>query len=165
MDAKKIAFVSLLIFGITAFSRMYANSKPGKFNLNGNSGIRKCDAFGCGHFGASRGSRKHNGVDILTAENQEIKAPFDCKITRYGYPYANDLSYQLVEIQGLNAMSHFKAKLMYIKTLHPVGTALNKGDLLCAADNIAKKYGPGMGNHVHFELYQNGKLIDPTPYL
>lgn len=160
MTYKKIAIVStLLLISI----RMYGKSKTTFSPLAGN-GVRGCDAFGCGNFGASRGGRAHNGIDIIAAENQVIKAPFSCKILRYGYPYANDLSYRLVEIQGLNEFKDYTAKIMYIKKLHDLGAIIKTGDPLCSADNIAKKYGSSMTNHVHFELFKAGKRIDPTPF-
>ncbi|MDP2687517.1 MAG: peptidoglycan DD-metalloendopeptidase family protein [Aequorivita sp.] len=132
--------------------------------INADNSIRKCDASGCGHFGASRGERGHNGVDFIVTEGQAIKVPFDCKVTRHGYPYAGDTNYELVEIQGMNGFEAFKAKIMYVKNIKPVGTLLKKGEAVCEAANIAKRYSKPMTIHVHFELYLNGVLVDPTPF-
>lgn len=154
----------LLIFG--AIRMKAANHIPAKFTaINGNKGQRACDMQGCGHYGAGRGGRDHKGVDIITVENQELKAPFTCKIIRYGYA-ASDLVHQLVEIESLEPeLSGITSKIMYIKPSFPVGSVVYRGHTLCLADDIKKKYGSSMTNHAHIEVYKNGKNVDPTPYI
>lgn len=137
----------------------------GFHSINNNKGIRPCDAQGCGNFDAGRGGRTHKGVDMIVSENQEVTAPFDCKINRYGYPYATDLNYRLIEIIGTGIKAAYKMKIMYIKEIHSVGTTIKRGQVLCIADDITKKYGSSMTRHVHVELYKNNQLIDPTPFL
>ena len=165
---------------IVSAKKLFARSKPNQFtstnydnqlvssaaftSINHNNQLRGCDAFGCGHFGAPRGARSHKGVDFKVKENDSIKAPFDCKIIRYGFAYSGDQDQQLVEIEGLNQFTGYKAKIMYIKPTHPVGTIIQNGTTICKAGNISNKYGSSMINHVHFELYENGLLINPEPY-
>ncbi len=129
--------------------------------LNFKRAFRECDAWGCGHFGASRGTHTHRGLDFAVEPNENIYAPFPCKVIRHGYPYANDLEYRLIEIQGTGAYKDYKAKLMYVKDLPEVGSLFNEKDVICKADNISKKYSSSMVNHVHFELYAKGSLINP----
>lgn len=131
-------------------------------NVNTDGKLRECDSQGCGHYGAPRGSRKHKGIDFVTRDRQGIFAPFDCEIGRYGDPYG-DGQYSLVEIIGVGAYRGWKAKVMYISPLYDVKKVLKKGDMLCVADSIARRY-PGITDHVHFELYFNGVLKDPTKY-
>lgn len=157
---KKLAIGSIVLFFVSrAFS---SSSKMG--SVNSSNSLRDCDVHGCGYFGASRGNRSHNGLDFVTYENEQIKAPFDCKVTRYGYPYANDLNYRLIEVVGTGAFSDYRCKIMYIKKTLEVGVRVKKGGVLCLSDNIAKRFSPGMINHVHVEVYKNNVLIDPTSY-
>ena len=139
--------------------------KPMKFApINKNNDLRNCDALGCGHFGASRTHGTHKGLDFKFTEFENVLAPFDCKIVRYGYPYANDLQYKLVEVQGIGKYKDYKAKLMYIKPIYDIGQIVLKTDTICYADDISKKHGSSMINHVHFELYKNNKLINPETF-
>lgn len=51
---------------------------------------RKCDARGCGHFGASRGDRQHNGVDLacmIASGDSDITFGIDGQGVRNGYPF------------------------------------------------------------------------------
>ncbi|MCB9033509.1 MAG: M23 family metallopeptidase [Chitinophagales bacterium] len=162
---KYIVIVSALAY---LFYRLFGSKKTADmsrfFAVNSTNKLRECDAFGCGHFGASRsgGTRTHKGIDFVATENQSIYAPFECKIIRYGQPYADDSKYKLVEIESTDGV--YKAKIMYIKALYSVGKVVKRGELLVNADNISKKYGASMTNHVHFELYKNGILVNPTNY-
>jgi len=51
-------------------------------------GIRN-DRWGKGHFGASRGSRKHFGVDYLGMPDQWVVAPEAGKVIGTGLPYGD----------------------------------------------------------------------------
>ncbi|MEQ8220322.1 MAG: hypothetical protein RH981_18955 [Arenibacter sp.] len=138
-------------------------SKLLKFSaINQDGKIRDCDGFGCGHFGASRGTRTHKGLDFAFAVGGAVLAPFPCKVTRHGYPYADDLTYRLVECVGLGAYSDYRFKVMYVKELPTIGREFKEGEILCKADDISSKYGSSMTNHVHFELYIKNELVNPT---
>ena len=50
-------------------------------------GIR-VDSEGDGNYGASRGSRRHNGIDYICVEGQEVRAPFNMLINRIAKPKA-----------------------------------------------------------------------------
>jgi hypothetical protein len=160
--------LKITLFGIVfilSIQKVFSKTKSNKFSsINSDNQFRNCDTFGCGYFGASRGERDHKGVDFKVNEDEPIKTPFDCEIVRYGFPYSDDQSQKLVEIQGLNSFSDYKAKIMYIKPIHSVGTILYKGSTVCFAGNIKNKYGNSMTNHVHFELYKNGILVNPEPF-
>ncbi|WP_026756096.1 hypothetical protein [Sediminibacter sp. Hel_I_10] len=114
--------------------------------------MRECDPMGCGHFGAKRGNYKHNGVDLIKSHNDDIYAPFDCKINRFGKPYANDSNYDLVEIVGLGEWSDFRVKLMYVYPMFSVGATILKGQKLCTAQDIELKYGYNSGMQTIFIL-------------
>lgn len=130
--------------------------------ITDNQKLRTCDPFGCGHFGASRGDRTHKGIDIVTFPNQNILSPIAGEVTRYPFPYQNDLSYQGIEIIN----NTYKVKIFYLVPIIPIGTTVSKGQVIAKSQNIASKYGSSMTNHVHFEVYKkqgtNWILIDPT---
>ncbi len=129
--------------------------------INFKQGLRGCDPWGCGNFGASRGGHTHKGIDFSIPEGGAVYAPFPCKVIRHGWPYANDSRYRLIEIQGVGGYSQYTAKLMYVKDLPAVGSVFHEKQKMCVADNISQKYDSRMTNHVHFELYQNGQLLNP----
>ncbi len=124
-----------------------------------NQKARLCDGFGCGSFGASRsgGTRKHNGLDIIFAPGESVLSPIDGKVSRHPIPYANDPSYKGIEIKN----SRYLVKLFYIENQSPIGTVVKKGQKIATAQDIAAKYGSTMTNHVHIEVYEYGKLINP----
>jgi len=159
--------LKITLFGlafILTIPKIFAGNSNSFGSLTVSKITRPCDPLGCGYFGAARGVNEHKGIDFIVYENQGIKAPFDCRITRYGFPYLNDPRYRLVEIQGLKRFSDYTAKIFYIKISHPIGTTISKGSTICLADDISIKFDSRMQNHIHFELYKNGILIDPTPY-
>lgn len=127
--------------------------------LTSSQTIRGCDPLGCGEFGAPRGARKHNGIDIVATPGQTIFSPISGKVNRMAYPYADDLSYKGLEIQN----DQYKVKIFYINPTIAIGSQVKAGDKIAVAQNISAKHGAAMTNHVHFEVYdRTGKLIDPT---
>lgn len=133
-------------------------TKKALAKVKDNQQFRKCDPFGCGHFGATRGNRKHKGVDILFEPNEDVLSPIYGVVTRYAYPYANDTTYKGIEIQN----ERFTVKIFYVLPTIHIGKHINAGDVIGKAQNIAKKYGATMQNHVHIEVrdYQ-GNLLNP----
>lgn len=133
-------------------------------NIVNDQVLRGNDPFGSGAFGASRGSRKHQGTDIAVKPDQNIYSPFAGTITKYGYPYNGDLEYRYVEITG----DTYKCRIMYME-LDPafeVGDFVPAQQFLGLAQNISKKYGSKMINHVHFELrLLDGTLLNPEDHL
>lgn len=158
--------IALYVTGaaIAVKNLFFGESSTNFYPINDSGQLRLCDAHGCGHYGASRNGKLHKGIDFKVVENQPMKAPFDCEIVRYGFPYENNTTYILVEIKGTGIYQNYGAKLMYIKRIHSTGTKLAKGETICRADNIAKLYDSRMTPHVHFEVFKDGKIIDPTGF-
>lgn len=151
-----IGGIVLLILSISRFMKFSM--------LNYKQGLRGCDAWGCGHFNAPRGEKKHRGLDFKIAVGDSVYAPFPCKVIRHGHPYSDDLTFRLIEIQGLDGYSDYTAKIMYVKDLPKVGSQFSAKSKLCVADDLSRRYESGMTNHVHFELYAKGVLINPEIY-
>ena len=119
---------------------------------------RGCDPMGCGSFGASRGSRTHKGIDIVAAPGETIFSPITGKVTRFPIPYATDNRYNGIEITN----STYRIMIFYMKPNVSIGTTVIAGQSIGIAQNISAKHGSSMKNHIHFEVYKNGTLIDPT---
>lgn len=123
---------------------------------------RGTDSFGSGEFGASRGSRRHNGIDYATMPGAKILSPVDGEVTKLGYPYSDDLSYRYVEITDVNRLRH---RVFYCSPEVMLGTAIVKDHTVIGlAQNIAARYaGRGsMTNHVHYEVMsEQGKYLSP----
>ncbi|XP_027704820.1 leukocyte cell-derived chemotaxin-2-like [Vombatus ursinus] len=119
--------------------------------------IRGCDKYGCGNFGASRGQRKHTGVDVTCKDGSVVYAPFDGTIVRQAKPYkTNNAINNGVEITATG----YCVKIFYIKPIELKGP-IKKGDKLGILLPMQKVY-PGITSHLHI---QNCDLSDPTSYL
>ena len=85
-------------------------------------------------------------------------SPISGTISRYPIPYANDSSIKGIEIKN----SSYRVMLFYVENQLPIGTKVTKGQKIATAQNIAGKYGGGMINHVHLEVYDSkGVLLNP----
>ena len=122
--------------------------------------MRKCDSFGCGHYGASRGTRKHSGVDILSHYGEHIASPIDGTITKLGYCYADDLSYRYIEITNGND----SIRVLYVHPSVKVGQKVKRLAKIGTTQDLNKRY-KGIPLHIHIEIRQFGKLIDPTKFI
>ena len=128
-------------------------------NITLNQKIRGCDPFGCGSFGAPRGTRSHAGIDVVATAGQKILSPINGTVTRFPFPYSGDLNYTGIEIKN----DSYRVKIFYLQPTVTAGTTVKQGQQIGIAQNIASKYGTAMTNHVHIEVYNSkGELIDPT---
>ena len=125
--------------------------------------IRK-DASGDGHYGASRsgGTRPHNGVDLLVTKGQQVFAPFSGTITKQAYPYADDRKYTGIHLTRQDGV---KLKVFYmLPKTGIIGKSVNAGDIIGTAQAISEKYGPPMLDHIHLEIWKNGKVTNPQEF-
>lgn len=121
---------------------------------------RGSDGFGSGHFGASRGSRTHNGVDLLVNAGEAINSPVTGTVTKLGYPYGDDLGYRYVEVES----GGYEFRVFYVEPSVRVGQEVTTETAIGSAQDLGRRY-PGIPNHVHFEIKSDGDYLDPTPTL
>ena len=132
--------------------------------------FRESDDFGAGHFGASRGSRTHNGVDFAAKPGAVVCSCVAGKITKIGYPYGDDLSYRYVEV---TVPSGDRVRYFYVVPdggcgTFEIGSDVGVGDPLGAVQDIAKRYDTAtkkMNNHFHFEIKRGSEYLDPADWL
>jgi len=125
-------------------------------------GIRS-DSGGDGHFGASRGNRKHEGMDFLCEPGQVIRSPISGKLTR-SWPYVGDKTYTGCGIWGKKYM----VKLWYFTPDESlIQDEVIAGQEIGLAQNISVKYGGGMKPHIHLGLWSLNPttLLNPEKYI
>lgn len=98
----------------------------------------------------------HGGIDFAGKMGTEIKAVASGVVTwsddRYGYG-------KLVEINHGNG---YKTRYAHCATLKVnVGDVVRKGDVVALMGSTGRSTGP----HVHFEVYKNGRSVDPASYI
>ena len=170
---KKLLIVVLLIIAVpmvaNSFSRLASPkfvSRRGFLSITGEKPVMRNDVKGNGWFGAKRGARLHRGYDIVITKGQKIYAPFDCTYKRMFNVYEGNTKYKGIEIVGKGEFSEFTAKLMYVSPTLFKGDNCKAGEQIGIGQAISQKTGNnGMINHVHFELYKNGILVNPSLYI
>lgn len=162
-----IILITILVIVILFISKKKVNAMSAEKNSNGNQikilakQILRSDGQGSGTFGASRGRRKHNGIDLVAAVGENVFTSVGGKVKKIGLAYSGDNRFNSYHIELDNGLT---MKLLYVKPLFKVGDRVAAGTIIATVQNIASKYGGGMINHVHVELISNGFTIDPTKY-
>lgn len=120
---------------------------------------RASDEYGSGQFHAGRTKGKkrheHQGLDVLASPNEQIFSPIDGEIIREAIPYP---PFTGIAIRGTGDYAGYEVKLFYVQGYFcgPV----KAGAAIGVAENLAKKY-PGITNHVHLEVRNQGKVVPP----
>lgn len=124
------------------------------------------DGAGIGTYGAPRGNRLHNGVDLVCVPGAAIYSPIDGIIVREAYPYAGDLKWSGCLISG----TQMEVKMFYMRLAHHIRKAfpysVSAGEEIGWAQDITKKYPnePNMTPHVHLEL-KAMQRVNPMEYI
>ncbi|MDR2627679.1 MAG: M23 family metallopeptidase [Dysgonamonadaceae bacterium] len=100
---------------------------------------------------------KHYGIDIATDPKESILATLDGTVVYTGFdPNAG----YVIQLQHPNGyMSIYKHNAMLLK---------NDGDIVRAGEAVAIAGNTGIlstGTHLHFELWEKGRAIDPENYI
>ena len=125
--------------------------------------IRDQDAWGNGHYGATRGTRTHNGVDLVCVPDEPFLSPLTGLVTKVGYPYG-DPERRYIRYVEITSKGH-KFRFFYLNPLVKVGDNITKNDIIGTVISLQRFY-PNITEHVHFEIInQQGEFIDPTSYV
>ena len=125
---------------------------------------RGSDAWGSGHFGASRGSRTHRGIDYACYPGTGIHTRTAGKVTKLGYPYADDTSFRYVQVTDVHGLNH---RYFYVYPAVGVGDNVVAGEIIGFAQDIAGRYDKPekrMKNHIHYEIKQGKEYLDPNNF-
>jgi len=98
----------------------------------------------------------HAGVDFAGKDGSEIVSVAAGVVTYAGprYGYGN-----LVEVNHGNG---YKTRYAHCKEIKvSVGDVVRKADLIALMGSTGRSTGP----HVHFEVYKNGRTVDPSAYI
>jgi|SRR3990167_2542777 len=123
--------------------------------------VRQSDKYGDGKYLASRGDRKHNGVDFACYPGTSILSNCNGLVTKIGYPYASDPSYKYVEIKDA---SGYSLRYFYLNPFVNKDDEVKEGQVIGTVQSLQNRY-PGITGHCHLEIKdEQGKFIDPGAY-
>lgn len=127
--------------------------------------VRGQDAQGAGHFGASRGSRKHKGVDYACHPKSKILSVCEGEITKIGYPYnPKDLIKGHLRYVQVTDCNGFDVRYFYINPSVKKGDKVGVDGVLGESQDLRPIY-KGITPHFHFEVKKDGAVINPNNYL
>ncbi len=102
-------------------------------------------------------SRKHLGVDILAAKDTPIKSILDGYVILSDWTLETGFSLGIQHENGL--ISFYKHNSALLKS---IGDFVNGGEAIAIIGNSGELTS---GPHLHFELWRNGKPINPEDYI
>ncbi|KAM9831264.1 leukocyte cell-derived chemotaxin-2-like [Neosynchiropus ocellatus] len=121
---------------------------------------RTSDSWGAGYFGARRGSRVHQGLDIVCADDSEVIAPFDVTLMGRLTVYKDPTGEKAPINMGINLRGEgLSFKFFYVRPDRVSGT-VRKGQRIGTMLPMQSVY-PGITSHVHVQMTDKS---DPTPY-
>ncbi len=102
-------------------------------------------------------NERHYGIDIVTSHNEAVKAVLDGTVIMADWTL--ETGYVLIIDHGQNLISVYKHNATLLK---------QEGDVVKAGEPIAIAGQSGeltTGPHLHFELWDNGRPVDPEKYI
>ena len=130
---------------------------------NPNVALRDDDG-GSGFFGASRGGRKHNGIDLTTNVGEGVFSPIPgvAQVTRA----TSKSKLKGVKIIGGGKYAGIEVRIFYVSPENSIiGQEIASGTRIGTAVELSRPggdYPEDVGNHVHFRVLKNGVDINPS---
>lgn len=130
--------------------------------------VRGTDAQGSGHYGASRGKRKHKGIDFACYPETDIYPFCSGKVTKLGKPYldnpkTHDINeyerYDYVQITDENDIDH---RYFYVEPQVEVGDIVSTDTMIGISQELHYQ---GITQHVHYEVKRKGKYLNPEDFV
>lgn len=101
--------------------------------------------------------QEHYGVDVTAPENEAVKATLDGTVIAAEWNVETGYTMQIQHSNNLISVYKHNATLM-----KKAGQTVKAGDVVAIVGNSGELTN---GPHLHFELWYNGKAIDPQDYL
>jgi len=127
--------------------------------------IRGTDAYGSGQYGASRGTRSHDGADYISTPGLQVKAPLSGKVTNISKPYSSGIDAMVLSGVEIVASDGTTCWIWYIQlSVNLVGTVVKAGvSVIGTAKTLKNRYKNGITDHVHVRIHtRQGAKVDPT---
>lgn len=165
--------------GVTAYSSADYLSDPHECGSSGYCAARlcssfstnqkrACDSYGCGNYGASRGSSMHGGWDVKCNGGATVYAPYAGVVVRKAYPYGDGTCCDTgFLIDGSGQFAGHSTMIFYCEPDRvSMGATVTKGQAVATHKGLhCGCYGTGMTDHIHYQLSYNGVRIDPASFL
>ena len=117
-----------------------------------NREVRGQDAQGSGEWLASRGRRKHMGVDFVCDVDESVPTDVKGKVTKIGFPYSPKDKFK-GHLRYVEVTTELKQRVryFYIRPTVSVGDMVDIGDEIGVSQDLTKIY-PGITQHIHLEI-------------
>jgi murein DD-endopeptidase MepM/ murein hydrolase activator NlpD len=102
-------------------------------------------------------SEQHFGVDVVGPENEAVKATLDGTVVLA--TWSSETGYTLTVQHSNDLISVYKHNSVLLKK---VGDYVKAGEAIAIIGNSGEQTS---GPHLHFELWYNGKAINPQDYM
>ncbi len=115
------------------------------------------------NYGAGRGGRSHLGIDLTETAQQDSRAPI------VAYKTGKVIKIESGDIYPGGAIEIDHGAGLITRYLHVTPGSVNVGDVVYGGQQIGNlfKYSRNGAEqtHLHFEVYQNNQLMNPTSYV
>lgn len=102
-------------------------------------------------------NKKHFGIDIAASPNESVLATLDGTVVLA--TYTADTGYVIQVQHGQNLVSIYKHCGSLLKK---VGDMVKAGEAIALVGNTGEKT---TGPHLHFEIWNRGRALDPSKYI
>jgi tetratricopeptide (TPR) repeat protein len=104
----------------------------------------------------------HTGVDVFSKPSEKIYSPIVGNVIRI--ERAENVNWHGIIIKGIDDDSNYTLRILGIKPLINVAAKVDARTILGIAEDPGIDF-PGIKPYLHFELYQDGKRIDPIKFV
>lgn len=113
-----------------------------------------------GDFGEDRGTHKHGGTDFAAPQGTPVLSALDGVIT--DIRPLDGAAGNTVEVTTMQGGKPIKQTFMHLSAMFgSVGSSVKAGQQIGAVGSTGRSSGP----HLHYQVEQNGELLDPTKFL
>lgn len=125
---------------------------------------RTSDKHGSGAWQASRGSRRHNGIDYAVWPGSVVLSATIGMVTKIGWPYSpEDPDKGHLRYVEVTTPLGDQVRYFYIEPCVGLGDHVSVDQPLGVAQDLTKVYN-GITPHIHIGVKRDGKYINPEEF-